>query len=50
MDSFISTNIFTGEPGVPTIEEWLGEQLKEQTLKKVGACPYFFGNCKLNTI
>ncbi|XP_060570023.1 xaa-Pro aminopeptidase 1-like isoform X2 [Ruditapes philippinarum] len=32
------------EPGVPTIEEWLGEQLKEQTLKKVGACPYFFGN------
>ncbi|XP_053397109.1 xaa-Pro aminopeptidase 1-like isoform X1 [Mercenaria mercenaria] len=32
------------EPGVPTIEEWLGEQLENQAVKKVGACPYFFGN------
>lgn len=34
------------EPGVPSIAEWLGEKLADSSVKKVGACSYFFGNAE----
>lgn len=33
-----------GEEGVPSITEWLGEEMKKDNFDKVGASPNFFGN------
>ena len=36
--------LITGEPGVPTMIEWLGQELKRGNV--FGASPYLVGSCK----